>query len=235
MHFELQNVSVTFDSIPALNNISVQIPARSMLLITGPTGSGKTTLLRLLYADVLPTEGTLFINGVHATSLSRRRIQQLRRSMGICFQDVRLLDELTVFDNIYLTLLVRKFTSTNARNRTLDVLVRFGISYIREKFPSECSMGERHLVGIARAVASEPACIIADEPTGNLDVDTTSLVARELRKEYERGATIIVATHDPFFAAHFPATHRIALFEGCYVSPNPSAVMQEELSNSQTI
>ncbi|RMF32582.1 MAG: ATP-binding cassette domain-containing protein [Chlorobiota bacterium] len=218
MHFELQNVSIHFDAIPALSVLSVQIPSGSMLMVTGPTGSGKTTLLRLLYADLFPSEGAVFISGQRTTTLRRHRIQQLRRRMGICFQDVRLLDDVSIFDNIFLALLLRNIPASQARRRTLEVLVRLGISYVREKFPSECSMGERHLVGIARALAAKPECIIADEPTGNLDVDTTAMVAEELRKENERGATIIVATHDPFFAAHFPATHRIALYEGRLVS-----------------
>jgi cell division transport system ATP-binding protein len=218
MQFDLQNVSVHFDRIPALADITLHIPSGSLLLVTGPTGSGKTTFLRLLYADVLPTTGAVFISGQRTSALSRRRLVQLRRSMGIAFQDVRLLDELTVFDNILLMLLLRKVPMAEARRRTLDVLVRFGISYVREKFPSQCSMGERHIIGIARAVVHQPQCIIADEPTGNLDVDTTTRIADELRKENQRGATVIVATHDPFFAAHFAAPQRVALYEGRLVS-----------------
>ncbi|MCX7929198.1 MAG: ATP-binding cassette domain-containing protein [Chlorobi bacterium] len=214
MQFDLQNVSVQFDSIPALSGITLQIPSGSMLLVTGPTGSGKTTFLRVLYADILPSAGAMFVNGQRTSALSRRRLVQMRRAMGIAFQDIRLLDELTVFDNILLVLLLRKVPMAEARRRTLDVLVRFDISYVREKFPWQCSMGERHVVGIARAVAAQPQCIIADEPTGNLDVDATIRIAEELRNENKRGATVIVATHDPFFAAHFAATHRVALYEG---------------------
>lgn len=188
------------------------------MLVTGPTGSGKTTFLRLLYADVLPTAGAVFVNGQRTSALRPRRITRLRQGLGISFQDIRLLDDLTVFDNILVALLLRRVPAAEARRRTLDALVRFGISYLREKFPVQCSMGERHLVGIARAVAPAPSCIIADEPTGNLDVDTTALVAEQLRIEHERGATIIVATHDPFLAAHFAATHRLALYEGQLVS-----------------
>ncbi len=218
MQFDLQNVAVQFDAMPALSAISAHIPAGSMVLVTGPTGSGKTTFLRLLYADVLPTAGAVFVNGQRTSTLRRRHLVHLRRALGICFQDVRLLDELTVFDNVLLALLLRKVPRAEARRRTLDVLVRFGIGYLREKFPAQCSMGERHLVGIARALATEPECIIADEPTGNLDVDTTARIAEELRTENQRGATIIVATHDPFLAAHFAATHRLALYEGRLVS-----------------
>ncbi|MCS7303082.1 MAG: ATP-binding cassette domain-containing protein [Bacteroidota bacterium] len=226
MQFELQNVTVQFEGIPALHSVSATISSGSMVLVTGPTGSGKTTLLRLLYADILPTNGAVFINGQRTSTLSSRQLRRLRRQMGIAFQDVRLLEELTVYDNVLLPLLYRKVPLEDARRRTLDVLVRLGISYVREKFPSQCSMGERHLVGIARAIAVQPQCIIADEPTGNLDVDTTALVAEELRKEHERGATVIVATHDPFFAAHFAATERLALYEGNLVGtetavPNP--------------
>jgi cell division transport system ATP-binding protein len=224
MQFDLQNVTVQFDAIPALASISVHIPSGSMVLVTGPTGSGKTTLLRLLYADVLPSAGAVFANGQRTSSLTWRQRLHLRRRLGICFQDIRLIEELTIFDNILLALRIRQIPTAQARQRALDALVRLGIGYLREKYPAECSMGERHLASIARAIAPAPDCIISDEPTGNLDVDTTALVVEQLRIEHERGATIIVATHDPFFAAHFAATHRLALYEGRLVSSDIPAL-----------
>lgn len=218
MQFELRNVIVEFSAFPALDSVSLRIEPESMVLVTGPTGSGKTTLLRLLYGELLPTRGSVFINGQETSVLRFRQLRRLRSAMGISFQDGRLLDDLSVYDNVRLVLLLRKVPTQHAHRRTLDALVRLGISYLRDKVPSECSMGERQLVGMAHALACQPDTIIVDEPTGFLDVEATAIVAQQLVQEHERGATIIVATHDPFFAAQLPATQRIALYEGRLVS-----------------
>lgn len=214
MRFELDSVSVSFDGIPALTGITASIEPGSFVVVTGPTGSGKTTLLRLLYADVLPTKGTVRIDGTSTERLSARALRALRRQMGIALQDARLVDEVEVITNLELVLRLRGVAAKDASRRATATLLRLGIGYLRERLPQECSAGERQLVALACALVSEPTCIIADEPTGNLDVDATGVVAEALRAEHRRGATVIVATHDPVLAAHFPDAQRLALYDG---------------------
>lgn len=214
MHFDLKNVTVQFDAIPALSGVSYIIPEGSALLLTGPTGAGKTTLLKLLYADVLPTQGEVYISGQKTATLTKKRLAETRRKMGIMFQDAKLMPSLTVYENVMCPLMIDGFARRDANKRCLEVLADIGVSYVRDKFPHQLSGGERHLVGLARAVIHQPECIIADEPTGNVDAETADTIANVLKRENERGATIIIATHDPYLAGHFGETQRLVLYEG---------------------
>lgn len=214
MLFDLTSVTVQYESIPALHNCSCLIPSGSSLLLTGPTGAGKTTLLKLLYADLMPTSGDVFVNGQRTSSFGAKRLRQVRQTMGIIFQDAKLVRSLTVFENVMYPLVIKGTTMREANKKCLEVLADIGISYIRDKYPHELSGGEKHLTGLARAIIHQPTCIIADEPTGNVDSETADTIATILRKENERGATLIVATHDPYLAVHFANTPRMALYEG---------------------
>lgn len=215
MHFDIQSATVQFDAIPALSSVSLEIPDGSFLLLTGPTGAGKTTLLKMLYADVLPTKGKVFAGGQDTAALNTQARLQLRRKMGVIFQDGKLLPNLTVFENVSMPLIINGVDKKDANTKTLDILADIGISYVRDKFPDKLSGGERHLAGLARAIIHQPDTIIADEPTGNLDGVATDKIAGFLHREAKRGATVIVATHDPYFASHFATqAMRVELTEG---------------------
>ncbi|MBL7975614.1 MAG: ATP-binding cassette domain-containing protein [Candidatus Kapabacteria bacterium] len=217
MHFDLKNVTVQFDEIPALFDVSCKIADGASLLLTGPTGAGKTTLLKLLYADVLPTQGEVFIAGQKTSALAPKRMRELRRKMGIMFQDAKLMPSLTVYENVLYPLIIAGYSKREANKRGLEVLADIGVSYVRDKFPRQLSGGEKHLVGLARAIINKPECIIADEPTGNVDSETADKIATILKRENTRGATVIIATHDPYLAEHFINGPRLCLYEGTVV------------------
>lgn len=218
MKFEINNATVQFDSIPALDNISCAVESGSSVLLTGSTGAGKTTFLKMLYAEVLPTKGEVMINNATTKSLSKKKLRELRQNMGIIFQDIKLVPSLTIYENVVTPLVIAGYSQRAFDKRCLEVLSDLGISYLREKFPHQISGGEKQLTVLARAIMHRPDCIIADEPTGNVDGETVSRIAEVLKNENARGATLIVATHDPYLMSHFNSSHKLVLHEGMLAS-----------------
>jgi cell division transport system ATP-binding protein len=189
---------------PALEDITFRVEAGEFVVLTGPSGAGKTTLLRLLYAAERPDQGHIIVNGRNVTRLSRRRIAEFRRSIGIVFQDFKLLPAKTAFENVAFAQRVFAIPERLIRRRVSEVLARVGISQKKDALPQQLSGGEQQRVALARALVNEPALILADEPTGNLDDVLAQEILSLLHEVNADGTTVFLATHDRKLVASAP-------------------------------
>ena len=180
----------------ALARISFTVKKGEFVFLTGPSGSGKTTILKLLYMDDKPTSGEVWINGVSSKKARGREISQLRRRIGIVFQDFRLLEDRTAEANVRFALEVTGAPKATIRSKVARVLAQVGLASKATSFPRELSGGEQQRVAIARALINDPFVLIADEPTGNLDERATRGVFQLLRDINAAGTAVIMATHD---------------------------------------
>ncbi|MEX0895438.1 MAG: ATP-binding cassette domain-containing protein [Patescibacteria group bacterium] len=180
----------------ALQEVSFDIDPGELIFVTGPSGSGKTTLMRLMTCEYSPTEGEIFFNDSPLSIIRPHTVHQHRRKIGVVFQDYRLISEMNVWENIALPLYVTGTKESDIEQRVTDLLNLIKLPDKAESFPSQLSGGEAQRVSIARALASAPEVIFADEPTGNLDPETSKSIAALLRKINELGTTVFVATHD---------------------------------------
>jgi cell division transport system ATP-binding protein len=180
----------------ALDEVSFQIEHGEFAFLTGPSGAGKTTLLRLIFRQEMPTAGQILVNGRNVASLPRRKIPFLRRTMGVVFQDFRLIPRKTVFENV--SYLPRVLGLDRARQKRLayETLRRVGLAHRMSAFPLELSGGEQQRVAIARALVNQPEILVADEPTGNLDPEMAREIFDLFLEINRRGTTVLVATHD---------------------------------------
>ena len=185
-----------FNGHGALIDLSLDISRNEILFITGPSGAGKTTLLKLLYLGEPATEGQILIDGINILRIPHKRIPELRRKFGIIFQDYKLIPTKTVFENIALVLEAAGINRRLIRKKVNSVLRTVGMEERQETFPPSLSGGEQQRIAVARAVVGEPKIILADEPTGNLDPVSAEIIFDLLRTFHERGATVIIATHD---------------------------------------
>ncbi len=193
----LNKVSVRYSSaVCALNDVSVQVRPGEFVFVVGPTGAGKSTFLKLLYAEARPTAGSVRVENQDLYTLKRSQIPELRRRIGVVFQDFQLLPDRSVFENVAFALHVTGTPRRKVLPRTTAVLEQVGLLDRLDARPSELSGGEQQRVCIARALISEPFLLIADEPTGNLDPTTSWEIMDLLEEINARGATVIVATHD---------------------------------------
>jgi cell division transport system ATP-binding protein len=183
------------DSI-VFSGIDLEIEKGEFVFLTGPSGIGKSTMLRILFCAERPTSGEIWVDGVPLSSLSNAQVPYLRRKIGIIFQDFKLLSNQTIFDNVALSLEVIGLGKKQAEQRVLQVLDGVGLTGKKSHYPLELSGGEQQRVAIARAVVNRPSIILADEPTGNLDLQKTEEVMMLMEELNARGATIIFATHD---------------------------------------
>jgi cell division transport system ATP-binding protein len=183
-------------NIPALEDITFRVEAGEFAVLTGPSGAGKTTLLRLLYAAEWPDRGHIIVNGRNVTRLPRRRLPEFRRSIGIVFQDFKLLPTKTAFENVAFAQRVLAIPEREVRRRVAAVLKRVGISHRKDALPLQLSGGEQQRVALARALVNEPALILADEPTGNLDDVLAQEIMALLYEVNADGTTVLIATHD---------------------------------------
>ncbi|RJR29632.1 cell division ATP-binding protein FtsE [Candidatus Microgenomates bacterium] len=190
-----KNVTKSFGSIKALDNVSFSIDEGEFVFITGKSGAGKTTLLRLLMRELLPTSGEIEFDGEEIHNLKSKKVPELRRKMGVVFQDFRLLGDKTVKENIELALAVASAAKSEWEPRIEHVLNLVGLSDRGDLFPSQLSGGETQRASLARALVVNPKLIFADEPTGNLDWDTADEVMELLDKINKEGKTVIVTTH----------------------------------------
>ena len=180
----------------ALVDISLDVDRGDFVFLTGPSGAGKTTLLRLLFREETATSGKILVDGMNVSTLSGTQVPKLRRRIGIVFQDFKLLQRRTVFDNVSMVMEITGSPRREQRAKTFAVLEMLGLNHKVRSFPLELSGGEQQRVAIARALVNEPVLLLADEPTGNLDPDLSWDIMTLLKTINIRGTTVLVATHD---------------------------------------
>jgi len=194
---EMQDVWKTYpDGTHALRGITVKVDSNEFVYVVGPSGAGKSTFMKLIYREERPTKGQIFVDSFNLAKLKKRKIPYLRRNIGVIFQDFRLLPKLTVSENVAFAMEVIEAPSKLIRKRTAEVLELVGLADKRNSYPSQLSGGEQQRVAIARAIVNNPAVIVADEPTGNLDPETSWGIMKLLEEINYRGTTIIMATHN---------------------------------------
>ena len=200
----LRHVGKTFGAGPArhtaLSDVSLTVEKAEYVVLHGRSGAGKTTLLRLLYRDELPTEGEVEVAGFDVPALRRRHVPRLRRSIGIVFQDAKLLAGRTVFENIAFVLRVIGTPRKEITPRAFSALKAVGLSARAQAYPAQLSQGEAQRASLARAIAKSPLLLLADEPTGNLDEDMASEILDVIRDIWQRGTTVLLATHQAALA-----------------------------------
>jgi cell division transport system ATP-binding protein len=187
--------------VPALSDISFRIAKGEFVTLCGPSGSGKTTLLRLLYREDVPSEGEVEVLGEELTLLSRRQVAALRRSIGIVFQDAKLLPGRTVYENVAFVLRVLGTPRREITGRVFDALRAVGLSSRAQAYPAQLSQGEAQRAALARAIARKPLLLITDEPTGSLDDGMAAEVLDIVKDIWAGGTTVLFATHQIALAA----------------------------------
>ena len=197
---------------PALFDVSFDIFPGEFVYMAGPSGAGKTTLMRLMHLAEMPDTGALTFAGHDISSLRRSAVSVLRRSMGVVFQDFKLIDDLSIFANVGLPLEVLGLSISAMRSRVEEVLEQVGMPGRGSDLTAFLSGGERQRVAIARALVGSPSLILADEPTGSLDAYSANFVLDILEQVSQSGTTVVFATHDRMLMAARP--HRVIAFEG---------------------
>lgn len=180
----------------ALEDINVHIKPGEFVFLVGPSGAGKSTFIRLISREIEPTSGQILVDGVDVMKLKRGDIPYLRRQLGIVFQDFRLLNDRTAYENVAFAMQVIEAPSHKIRQRVNEVLELVGLKGRGNNYPGEMSGGEQQRVAIARAIVNDPLLVIADEPTGNLDPETSKEIMEIFTQINSRGTTILMATHD---------------------------------------
>lgn len=180
----------------ALEDITLRIEKGDFWFVTGPSGAGKTTLLQIIFREILPTQGQIVIEGRNILKIPDHKIYQLRRTMGIVFQNFRLLFHKKVFDNVAVVLQILGIPQKEQKKKVLHALRMVNLHHKMWDFPSQLSYGEQQRVAIARAIVNNPKIILADEPTGNLDTELAIEIMSLFRAVNEQGSTVIICTHD---------------------------------------
>jgi cell division transport system ATP-binding protein len=194
---QLLNVFMSYQSdAAALNGITLRIPRGEFAFLTGVSGAGKSTLLKLLYAELTPTRGQVLIDGQNLSRLSKRQIPLLRRTIGVVFQDFKLLNNRTVFENVAITLEVLGWSRKDIGKKVIHILKQVGLEHKINSTPLMLSGGEQQRVALARALVNDPKMLLADEPTGNLDEENKEQIINIFKEANIRGTTVVVATHD---------------------------------------
>ena len=194
---ELKDVTKEYSKgICALNGINLKIEQGEFVFIVGDSGSGKSTLIKLLLKEIDPTSGTIIVNGQNLGRLRHRHIPQYRRSIGVVFQDFRLLRDRNIYENIAFAQRVTEKSTRVIKKKVPAALSLVGLAQKYKAFPKELSGGEQQRVAIARAVVNEPAILLCDEPTGNLDPTNSWEIMKLLEEANERGTTVLVVTHN---------------------------------------
>ncbi|MGX9133395.1 cell division ATP-binding protein FtsE [Rummeliibacillus sp. JY-2-4R] len=194
---EMKNVYKKYpNGVVAVNGINIKINQGEFVYIVGPSGAGKSTFIKMMYREEKATTGEILVNGMNLSNLKNKEVPYLRRQIGVVFQDFKLLPRLNVYENVAFALEVIEEDPAKIRKRVLDVLDLVGLKKKARMFPDELSGGEQQRVSIARSIVNVPKVVIADEPTGNLDPDTSWEIMNLFEEINARGTTIIMATHN---------------------------------------
>lgn len=194
---EMHDIWKTYpDGTTALQSINVVIDRNEFVYVVGPSGAGKSTFMKLIYREEVPTKGQISVNGFNIGKLKQRKIPYVRRNIGVIFQDYRLLPKLTAYENVAFAMEVVEAPRRLIKRRTMEVLDLVGLKHKASSLPAQLSGGEQQRVAIARAIVNSPSVIVADEPTGNLDPDTSWGIMKLLEEIHFRGTTIVMATHN---------------------------------------
>lgn len=200
----LKDVEKTYENgTEALQGISFTIEDGEFVFLVGPSGSGKSTIIKLLTGEVIPTAGRVMVNGFSMSRISDRQIPYMRRTIGVIFQDFRLIPKKTVFDNLSLAMRAVGATPRDILTRIPYVLELVGLKGMEDRYPDELSGGEQQRVAIARALVNNPSTIVADEPTGNLDPNRSLEIMTLLERINALGTTVVVVTHERDLVNHF--------------------------------
>ncbi|SFB21699.1 MULTISPECIES: cell division ATP-binding protein FtsE [unclassified Bacillus (in: firmicutes)] len=194
---ELQEVYKKYpNGVTAVNGIDVKIDQGEFVYVVGPSGAGKSTFIKMMYREEVPTQGTILINGVNIARLKNKKVPLFRRNIGVVFQDFKLLPTLTVYENVAFALEVIEETPKYIKKRVMETLDLVNLKHKARMLPTELSGGEQQRVSIARSIVNAPKIVIADEPTGNLDPETSWEIMNIFDEINTRGTTIVMATHN---------------------------------------
>ena len=195
---QMNNVTMVYGNsdVAALDGVSLSISEGEFAFLVGPSGSGKTTIIKLLTGEIRPTEGEITVNGFNMGEMKRRKMPKMRRTIGVVFQDFRLIENMTVYDNVAFAMRVVGATGKEIKARVPKVLELVGLEGREKRLPTELSGGEQQRVAIARALVNNPKMIIADEPTGNFDPVRSLELMLLLEKINDMGTTVLVVTHE---------------------------------------
>lgn len=209
----MSNVYKTYSNgVKAISGISVNIKQGEFLYVVGPSGAGKSTFIKMMYREQKPTTGSINVNGISLESLRERDVPYFRRQIGVIFQNYRLLPNLTVYENVAFALEVIEEEPKAIEKRVMEVLKLVKLEKNAQSLPNELSGGEQQRVAIARAIVNKPKVVIADEPTGNLDMNTSWEIMEIFREINSQGATVIMATHNADIVNTI--RHRVIAIEG---------------------
>ena len=200
------------NGVVASNGINIEISRGEFVYVVGPSGAGKSTFIKMMYREETPTSGDIFIDGINLATLKKRKVPYLRRQIGVVFQDFKLLPKLNVYENVAFALEVIEDTPARIRKKVTDVLELVGLAQKARMFPNELSGGEQQRVAIARSIVNVPPLVIADEPTGNLDPETSYEIMNIFERINARGTTIVMATHNKEIVNTM--VHRVIAVEG---------------------
>jgi cell division transport system ATP-binding protein len=193
----IDNVQKTYkNGVVALYDLNLSIKKGEFVFVIGASGSGKSTLIKMLYREEKPDKGSIIVGGINVAKLKNRKVYLLRRKLGVVFQDFKLLPKLTVFENVAFAMEVFGYDKREIQTRVVEVLELVGLKNKVRQYPTQLSGGEQQRVVIARAIVNRPKLLICDEPTGNLDPDTSMEIMRVLENINNMGTTVIMATHD---------------------------------------
>ena len=201
----------------AIRGISTTIEDGEFLFLVGPSGSGKSTIIKMLTGEEIPTAGRIMINGFSVNNIAERQIPMMRRTLGIIFQDFRLIEKKTVYENLEFVMRAVGMPMKEIKNRIAYVLLLVGLEQKAESYPNELSGGEQQRVAIARALVNNPSTIIADEPTGNLDPERSMEIMTLLVKINQLGTTVLVVTHEKDLVNKF-GKRVITIDKGCIIN-----------------
>ena len=202
---ELQNVVVSFDGQRVLDSVNFAVKNGEFVYLVGQTGAGKSSLLRLMYFDLKPTSGRVQVAGHDSATIRKKEVPYLRRKIGVVFQDFKLLEDRSVYENVAFALYVTNTKRSEVKKKVLHALADVGLSHKRNQMPHELSGGEQQRVVMARALINEPSILLADEPTGNLDPTSSAEIMELMTKINMRGTAVLMATHNYDLVRLYPA------------------------------